>query len=148
MEASLVLLQERMCWSLQDITYLNQNQRKDKERNKMTHKTRFVIYLVSSEENVVFKCSLSMFQSLLNCPDFTYYRSSLKQWLWADYMLYEHFQQLLEKRLIDFGADAVHRKVELLKVKYHDRQFFGLYKILIMETSYEYKNFCCLILPY
>ena len=54
MEASLVLLQERMCWSLQDITYLNQNQRKDKERNKMTHKTRFVIYLVSSEENVIF----------------------------------------------------------------------------------------------
>ena len=49
MEASLVLLQELMCWSLQDITYLNQNQRKDKERNKMTYKTRFVEWVVSVE---------------------------------------------------------------------------------------------------
>ena len=42
MEESLILLQELTCWSLQDITYLNQNQRKSNERNKMTPKTRFL----------------------------------------------------------------------------------------------------------
>ena len=41
MEESLVLLQELLCWSLQDVTYLNQNQRRDKEKNKMAVKTRF-----------------------------------------------------------------------------------------------------------
>ena len=50
MESSLVLLQELMCWSLQDITYLNQNERKDKERNKMTSATRFVKLVSSAEQ--------------------------------------------------------------------------------------------------
>ena len=45
------------------------------------------------------------------------FRSILKQWLWADYMLYEHFKKLLQKRLLDFGEDAIQRKVKLLKVR-------------------------------
>ena len=45
MEASLILLQELFCWTLQDVTFLNQNQRKENEKNKMTPETRFVIIL-------------------------------------------------------------------------------------------------------
>ena len=32
-------------------------------------------------------------------------------------MLYEHFKKLLQKRLLDFGEDAIQRKVKLLKVR-------------------------------
>ena len=109
MEASLILLQELLCWSLQDITYLNQNQRKTHEKNKMTMKTRFVYQRWLN--TIVTRFSWNNILLFFIC------RSILKQWLWADYMLYDHFKKLLQKRLIDFGADAVQRKVKLLKVR-------------------------------
>ena len=116
MEASLILLQELLCWSLQDITYLNQNQRKTHEKNKMTMKTRFVSISEMFWRDFLTITIVTRF-SWNNILLFFICRSILKQWLWADYMLYDHFKKLLQKRLIDFGADAVQRKVKLLKVR-------------------------------
>ena len=43
MDASLILLQELMCWALEDMTYLSQNLRKPDEKNIMTPETRYAI---------------------------------------------------------------------------------------------------------
>ena len=71
MEESLILLQELTCWSLQDITYLNQNQRKSNERNKMTPKTRFLwefiqfllfLPLINDDFRFIFKMNTNSLQ--------------------------------------------------------------------------------------
>ena len=42
-------------------------------------------------------------------------RALLKEWLWADYILYNHFREKLERRIIQFGVERMTREVGALK---------------------------------
>jgi len=68
MDESLLLMQDLLCWPLESITYLDQNQRKPEERNQMSEETREV----------------------------------LEQWLWADYMVYDHFRSVLDRKITEY----------------------------------------------
>ena len=51
-------------------------------------------------------------------------------------MLYEHFKKLLQKRLLDFGEDALQRKVKLIKVrKLNDTCDGELHKVLDIKMN-------------
>ena len=82
MDHSLLLLQDLMCWPLENLTYLSQNQRKLEERNRMTPATKKI----------------------------------LREWLWADYMLYNHFVDILNQRLEDYG-DEITIQEKLLQLE-------------------------------
>ena len=127
MDASLILLQELMCWELEDMTYLSQNLRKPDEKNIMTSETRYVIervwyitltfswsntFLSSTFLWYRFKKNSSWYKFPMHC------RLSLKEWLWADYMLYEHFKKVFYQRVDYFGADVIEGKAQLLRVSY------------------------------
>ena len=68
MTKGLVLLKDLMCWQLEDITYLNQNERKSIAKRGMSQHTR----------------------------------KTLKEWLWADYMVYNHFMKKFTDKIDDY----------------------------------------------
>ena len=68
MNKGLILLQDLMCWQLEDITFLKQNERKP-----------------------IAKAGMS-----------TYARKKLKEWLWADYMVYNHFADKFKTQLNEY----------------------------------------------
>ena len=44
-------------------------------------------------------------------------RDVLKSWLWADHLLYDHFFNLLEKKVNTFGIKRMKASVEMLTQK-------------------------------
>ena len=81
MTQGLILLKDMMCWKVQDITFLNQNERKP---------------------------SLKMGMS-------SFSRAKLKEWLWAEYMIYDYFVKKFESKKNEY-IRRVGRKVFLDKV--------------------------------
>ena len=82
----LILLKEMMCWRLNDVTYLKQNERKPS-----------------------LKRALSNFS-----------RAKLKEWLWAEYMIYNYFVKKFEmqkRKYIDrVGKNVFMESVRQLKL--------------------------------
>ena len=66
-DASLVALQELLCWPTQDLTYLKLNERITEKKTNITEDTRRL----------------------------------LRKWLWADYLLYDHFRDKFDRRIKD-----------------------------------------------
>lgn len=81
-DESMVLLQDLLCWELEDLTYLKQNERKAEKKSKITRKTREI----------------------------------LTKWLWADYMLYNHFKAKFEQRVRSYGVDKMVKQVNTLQL--------------------------------
>ena len=81
----LILLKDLMCWELEDVTYLNQNERKPIVKRGMS--------------------------------DFT--RKTLKEWLWADYMVYDHFVEKFQSKIGDYikkvGNETFYSEVNQLE---------------------------------
>ena len=75
MTQGLILLKDLMCWKLDDITFLKQNERKPSLKKGMT--------------------------------DFS--RAKLKEWLWAEYMIYDHFVEKFARQKKQY-IDQVGRK--------------------------------------
>ncbi len=78
-EESMVMLQDLLCWPLEEFAFLRQNERLAEGRSNMTEETR----------------------------------ATLHQWLWADYLLYNHFKEKLERKLED--RKGIKDKVSELK---------------------------------
>ena len=68
MNKGLILLRDLICWQVEDITYLKQNERKAIAKSGMSD----------------------------------YARKKLKEWLWAEYMVYDHFLEKFKKRLEEY----------------------------------------------
>ena len=82
----LILLKEMMCWNLQDVTFLNQNERKPSLKRGMSK----------------------------------FSRAKLKEWLWAEYMIYDYFVkkfEMLKKQYINrVGRDVFIEKIRQLQL--------------------------------
>ena len=72
MNLGLLLLKDKMCWNMEDITFLKQNERKAIAKRGMSNYTRTV----------------------------------LKEWLWADYMLYNHFLKKFNKQVESYKSEV------------------------------------------
>ena len=79
-ENSLVILQDKLCWPMKDMTSLKLNERMGKKKSNITEETR----------------------------------SIMKKWLWADYMLYDHFKNKLQMHKDEMGLDKLDAKRDLL----------------------------------
>ncbi len=79
MEESIILLQDLMCWNVEDVTYLDLNKRVTTAKTEMTSETRAL----------------------------------LRQWMWADYLLYEHFVDKFKKRVAE--VDNMQDRVKALR---------------------------------
>ena len=79
-DESMVLLQELLCWDLEEFTYLKQNERIEDKKSKITPRAREI----------------------------------LTKWLWADYMLYNHYKAKFEERVSAFGADKMDMRTKTL----------------------------------
>ena len=92
--------------------------KKRKEHNVTRNKVSGISDTVGIYKPVLFVFSIELSLSKKFRGEITsfHFRALLKQWLWADYMLYEHFKKLLRKRIIDFGIELIQRKIELLQV--------------------------------
>ena len=64
MTQGLILLKDMMCWKLDDIAFLKQNERKPSLKKGMS----------------------------------SFSRGKLKEWLWAEYMIYDHFVEKFERQ--------------------------------------------------
>ena len=42
-------------------------------------------------------------------------RAALKKWLWADYILYDHFRARLRQRTVQYGEERMERDVSRLR---------------------------------
>jgi len=42
-------------------------------------------------------------------------RNILKKWMWADYMLYDHFKEKFDQEIIAFGSDKMEHELEILR---------------------------------
>ena len=86
MVPGLILLKEMMCWNLQDVTFLNQNERKPSLKRGMSK----------------------------------FSRAKLKEWLWAEYMIYDYFVKKFEtqkKQYIDrVGSNVFLQNIRQLQL--------------------------------
>ena len=80
----LVLLKDLMCWETEDVTFLNQNERKAVVKRGMSN----------------------------------YSRRKLKEWLWAEYMIYDHFMEKFKNQTNEYinrnGNKTFYDEVEKL----------------------------------
>ncbi|XP_059468488.1 galactosylceramide sulfotransferase-like isoform X2 [Neocloeon triangulifer] len=54
-------------------------------------------------------------------------RALLRDWLWADQMLYEHFWHLFQKRKLEFGAERLQENIaKLQRLNYEAREVCGV----------------------
>ena len=85
MTKGLILLKDLMCWQLEDITFLNQNERKPITKRGMS----------------------------------AFVRRVLKEWLWADYMVYDHFvkkfKHQMNEYILKFGNETFFNQVHELE---------------------------------
>ena len=85
MTKGLILLKDLMCWQLQDITFLNQNERKPISKRGMS----------------------------------AFVRKVLREWLWADYMVYDHFvkkfKNQMNKYILKVGNETFFNQVHELE---------------------------------
>ena len=85
MTKGLILLKDLMCWQLQDITFLNQNERKPISKRGMS----------------------------------AFVRRVLREWLWADYMVYDHFvkkfKNQMNKYILKVGNETFFNEVRALE---------------------------------
>ena len=68
MTKGLILLKDLMCWQVEDVTFLNQNERKPIAKRGMS----------------------------------SFVRRVLQEWLWADYMVYDHFVKKFKSKVNEY----------------------------------------------
>ena len=68
MTKGLILLKDLMCWQVEDVTFLNQNERKPIAKRGMS----------------------------------SFVRRVLQEWLWADYMVYDHFVKKFKRKVSEY----------------------------------------------
>jgi hypothetical protein len=72
-EESLILMKDLLCWNMEDVVFLKQNERMQTAKSNITEKTRAI----------------------------------LKDWLWADYVLYDHFHKKLFEQVSKFSEERM-----------------------------------------
>jgi len=78
-DESLILLKDKLCWNLEDVAYIRQNERTQKHKSKMTSKTREILREWLWADYQLYIYFKEKFEKTIGEIDTTYLQSELEQ---------------------------------------------------------------------
>ena len=125
-EASLILLQNSLCWSTDDMISIKLNSYPSKYKSKISPLARKIIKGAYTEGLDIVVCCVmyKIFNNLflnynimIHLIKYIYITPPTSDWLWADYILYDYFKEKFMKKIEIFGTQKLKLEKQMLRNK-------------------------------